>query len=394
MNGLLVKYAELLRVSVIQLYYQNNVYRQTLVQPELDIQIIPTQDCINIMKRMSMVFKNTDVNGGFIVLANVAGTNGSGNDLLRFAAKKEDALTFLMVLKNTDVINFDDLSAQPVSDNIYYFSNEVTDAAALRNNLHLSKNASGVDGVNDVIKKSNENYHFHAAFVILPNTAVVKHVLTGQTINPASLITQVGQSDLSFNLSTFPFGKYQLLINNLPVEDFYYLGKYATQPVFGVIQLSLSSTLPSNYRIIEPDRSLAAAKPFYNIIFNNRQTLWRYTIQLQTNSPLYLEMAVLSAPDKTDFINKLNILTNDTTITFSRTVTTDTEFVFISNSPLLLREKYFTTGVTPDVLNFKLTKYIGDAGEAVVKDHLPYAPTSNLDATSLPQIYSDIFLTL
>jgi len=394
MNGILVKYAELLRLSVKQLYYQNKVYRQTLVQPELDIQIVPTQDCINIMNRMDLVFKNISVSGGFIVLANVAGTNGSGDSLLRFKAKKEDALTFLMVLKNTDVINFDDLPAQPVSDTIYYFSNEVTDAAALRNNLHLSQNAGGVDGTNDVIKKSNDNYHFHAAYVILPNTAIVKHVLTGQTINAASLITQTGQSDLSFNLSSFPFGKYQLLINNLPVEDFYYLEKYATQPVFGIIQLSLSATLSSNYRIIEADRSLTAARPFYSIIFNSRETLWRYTIQLQTNSPLYLEMAALSAPDKTDFINKLNILTNDTTITFSRTIATDTQFVFISNSPLLLREKYFTTGATPDVLNFNLTKYIGDAGEAVVKANLPYAPTSNLDATSLPQIYSDIFLTL
>jgi hypothetical protein len=394
MNGIQVKYTELCRVSIEQLYYENRVCRQFKIQPERDIQILPTQNCLEVMNRMNIVFRNTDANGGFILLANVAGTNGGGNDLLRFAAKKEDALSFLMLLKNPDVINFDDLPVQPANDSIYYFSNEVTDVAALRNNLHLSQNAAGVDGANDVIKKSNENYHFHAAFVILPGTAEVKHLVTGQVLEPASLVTQTGVTDLSFSLSAFPLGKCRLLINNLPVEDFYYLEKYATLPVFGIIQLSLSPALPSNYRIIEGDRSLAAAKPFYTITFNNRQTLWRYIIRLQTNSPLYLEMAALSPADKTDFINKLNIVSNDTAITFSRITATDTEFVFVSDSQLFLREKYFSAGITHDALNFKLTKYIGDAREAVVKANLPYAPTSSLDATTLPQIFSDIFLTL
>jgi hypothetical protein len=393
MSGILVKYAELSRLSVQQLYYQNKVYRQTKLMPELDIQVLPTQDCIQLMNRMNIVFKNTDANAGFILLANIFGTNAGGNDLLSFSAKKTDVLSFLMILKNGDVINFDDLPVQPSSNYIYYFSNEVIDVAAPRNNLHLSKNATGVDGASDVIKRSNANYSFHSSNIILPGTANVKHILSGQLLEPVSLVTASGQSNISFNLSSIPLGKCQLLVNNLPIEELYYLGN-TTQPVFGIIEFLLSSTLNSNYRIIEPDRSLSANKPYYTIAFNNRKTFWRYTIRLQTNSPLYLEMAALSAPDKTDFINKLNILTNDTTITFSRTVTTDTEFVFISNSPLLLREKYFTTGVTSDVLNFKLAKYIGDAREAVVKANLPYAPTSNLDATSLPQIYSDIFLTL
>jgi len=59
-----------------------------------------------------------------------------------------------------------------------------------------------------------------------------------------------------------------------------------------------------------------------------------------------------------------------------------------------LREKYFSSGGTHDALSFKLTKLIGDPGEAIVKTNLPYAPTGSLDATGLPQIYSDIFLTL
>jgi len=174
------------------------------------------------------------------------------------------------------------------------------------------------------------------------------------------------------------------------------LEKYSGQNVFGVIELSLVSTLPSNYRIIEPDRSLVAQRPFYSITFINRKTTWRYRIRLQKTSPLYLEIAALSTADKADFISKLNIVTNDTTVTFSRDTVTDTEFVFVSDNPLLLREKYFSsTSLTHDPLNLTLKKYITDATrEAAVKSNLPFPITGSIDASALPQIYSDIFLTL
>lgn len=393
-TGIQIKYAELLRLSVEQLFYQNKVYKQTKSLPQLDMLLTPTAYCLAVMNRLNFVYKNTDASGGLIVLARVAGNNGAGNDLLRFPAAAGDKLSFLITLKNKDVINFNDLPVQPADNSVYYFSNEVVDAGATRDKLHLSKSAAGVDGANDVVKTSKETYRFHSASVIEHGTAKVKHTATGQFIEPSSIVTTGGQSDLTFMLSSLPMGKCQLLINNVPEDEFFYLEKYAGQPLFGIIEFSLSSTLAANYRIIEPDRSLAAQKPLYILTFNSRSTFWRYTVRLQTNSPLYLEMAALSPADKTDFINKLNILTNDTTITFSRTIATDTEFVFVSNGPLLLREKYFTTGVTPAMLTVKLTKYIGDAREAVVKDHLPYASTNQLDATSPPKVYSDIFLTL
>lgn len=395
MNGIQIKYRELLRLSIEQLFYQNKVYKQTNT-PQLDILVVPTVSCTNVMNKLNMVVKNTDTTGGIIMLARVAGTNDTGNDILRFPPGKEDVLNFLMLLKNPDVINFNDLPVRLAPDKIYYFNNEVNDAAALRNSLHLSKDASGVNGVNDSIKTSTENYRFHHVTPVLPGTAKVKHGLTGESVEPSLIVNQGTQSDLTFNLSTLPMGKCQLLINNLPIDEFYYLERYALQPVFGVIEFSLSQTLASNYRIVESDRSLTTERPQYLIRFINRETFWRYTIRLQNTSPLYLEMAALSPADKIDFINKLNIVSNDTTVTFNRITATDTEFVFVSDNELLLQEKYFSSAsLTHDPLILTLKKYISDVTrEATVKNNLPFPLTNSIDASTLPQIYSDIFLTL
>jgi hypothetical protein len=403
MNGIQIEYAELFRLSVEQLFYQNRLYKQNTITPELDILIVPTDDCLNAMNRMNLVFKNTSVNSGFIILARVAGTNGAGNDLIKFPARKNDILSFLMILKNHDAINFNDLPVQYAPNKIYYFNNEVNDVAALRNNLHLSKGAAGVDGTNDSIKTSTENYRFHNTATVAQGTARVKHTLSGQIVEPTLIANQGDQSDLSFNLSTLPIGKCELLINNLLADEFYYLERYSTQAVFGIIELSLSDAIASNYRIIESDRSLTPERPLYLVRFTNRETFWRYTIRLQNTSPLYLEIEALSTPaDKTDFINHLNIVTNDSTITFSRISNTDTEFVFVSDSEIFLQEKYLSTTsstthgsrIVFDPLNITLKKYITDANEAPVKSNLPFPQTSSIDASALPKIYSDIFLTL
>ena len=107
-----------------------------------------------------------------------------------------------------------------------------------------------------------------------------------------------------------------------------------------MIELLLSDTLASNYRVVESDRSLTKTRPTYSILFRNRKTFWRYTIHLQPNSPLSLEMNALTAPDKADFLSKLNIVSNDTAITFTQKSASDKDIVFVSDSDLALQEKY------------------------------------------------------
>lgn len=397
MNGIQIKYAELFRLSVEQLFYQNKLYKQTKISPEPDMRIIPTEECMNVMNRLDMIFKTIVADSGILLLARVSGTNSVGDDITRFSARKDDILTFLLLLNNHDVVNFNDLPVQPEANKVYYFNNEVNDLAAERTDLHLSKNAAGVDGTSDVIKTSTENYRFHHTAVVAKDTAQVKHILSGQFVTPVAIVNQGGQSDLTFNLSALPMGKCELLINNISLEQFYYVEKYKGQNVFGIIELSLASTLAANYRIIEPDRSLIAQKPFYTITFINRKTIWRYTIRLQNTSQLFLEMANLSPADKEDFISKLNITTNDGAITFSKDTVTDKEFVFVSNNPVSLQEKYFSSTSPPDPLSLNLEKYLhGPAADntVILKSNLPFPPTGSIDGSASPKIYSDIFLTL
>lgn len=386
-----INYTALLTVSVKQLFYSNQVCRAYQTTPKLDFTIVPTDECLGYMKSKSMLFKNTDQTGGFTVFGRTIGKNMAGNDLLRSKIAGPDKLTFFMVLNNADVLNFDVLPTQPNPGNIYYFSNKITDNAAARNNLHITKGKTGVDGVNDQVKKSGSVYTFSYAGVLTPADVKVKHILTGATIGPASIVVQNTKSVVTFDLSALPSGRCQLLVNNVVNDAFYFMGTMASQRVFGVIELSLTPTLTSNYRVVEADHSLVPARPNYTILFQNRSTIWRYNILLQPNSPIYLEMAKLTTAQKAAYISQLNISCNDTTIKFKLASNTDMSFVFVSLAGIALQEKYtLSTSATGDPLIFTLNKLLTKE----VKPSLPYPSTGSIDATSLPAIYSDVFITL
>jgi len=396
MSGIQIKYAELFRLSIKQLFYENSICKKYSTTPEPDILLVPTDNCLSIMKGVDLVYRNTGTNGGCIVLARVSQKNAPGNDVLRFKPNVSESLSFLMMTRNPDVINFNELPVQPANERLYYFNNSVADGAALRNNLHLSLNAAGVDGLTDIIKTSNANYRFHHGVAVTPGTAKLVRVASGDALLPVSVVNQGGQSDLTFNLSALPAGRCRLLINNIVVDEFFYPGGAAAGFLFGVVEISLSPALAVNYRVVEPDNSLTPDRPLYIVEIINRETFWRYRIHLQTNSPLYLEMALLNPADKTDFLNRLNIVSNDTGITFTKTSFSDTVFEFISDNAVGLREKYSSASDPAHAtLSLTLKKYIGNAPkEAVVKTNLPYPSPGNIDASVPPKIYSDIFLTI
>lgn len=389
------RYVELLTVSVKQLYYADGVCKNYQVEPILDFELVPTDECRVLMKRLDLVFRSTDRSGGFIILARVLGTNGGGDDILRFPPQASDKLSFWIKLNNPNALNFDELPTGNSLSGLYYFTNLQSDALALRSDLHLTTASSGVSGTSDYIAKTAANYRFHHSADVTVGTAVVKHILSGTEVMPDSIVNQSGQSDIAFNLSALPLGKCRLSIGGSVMDEFYYAGGLAFQ-VFGVIELLLADTLGSNYRVVESDRSLTKTRPAYSVLFQNRKTYWRYTIHMQSNSPLFLEMSALTVVDKTDFLSKLNLISNDTTVTFTRTATSDTDIVFVSDSELALQEKYVSsTSLTHEPLSLTLKKYIGVmAKEAVVRSDLPYPQTGLIDATTSPVIYSDIFLTL
>jgi hypothetical protein len=230
---------------------------------------------------------------------------------------------------------------------------------------------------------------------VAPGTARVKHLATGQETLPKSLLTESGKSYLLFDLSSFAPGTCQLLISAVVADNFYYTGITQDIPVFAILSFSLDSALQSNYRIVEADGSITPQRPGYRLTFLNRQTLWRYRMVLQPNSPLYLEMAALNPADRTDFINRLNVISNDATVLFNSNPVSDTVFEFISASPVYLQEKYLSTTAGPhDALRLTLKRYLGDPRESDVRSSLPYPATDRIDASGSPTIYSDILLTL
>lgn len=395
MNSMKIKYTELLNVTVIQKFYENNICRRYTAGPTPDLIFAPATETQQVMKRMSFIFKGTANTGGFTVLAETNGKSGS-DYLLRFSPKKADKLTFFIVNKNPDLFNYNDLPAKNDSNKIYYFTNQISGDLSSRTNLHLTKLVGNVDATKDQLKKSSSVYTYHhTAPITLAGTVVVKHLLTNIKLEPISLNNPAsGGCDLVFDLSALPLGKVELIIAGTSIETFYYTGKDASVAVIGVIELSLSDTLEANYRIIETDQSLKLPTPVYSILLINRQTTWRYTFKLTPASPLFNEISKLSAPDKINFMTLLKIVCNDNTITFSQSSPDANTIIFVSNNPLALHEKY-TRPLSIDPLKFVLTKYTGVAlKEAAVKENLPYPENSMLDARNPAKIYSDIFLTL
>jgi hypothetical protein len=397
MNGLIIKYAELLSLSLLQSFYQNRYCKKYTVTPEPDFLLIPTAECVATMKRLDHICREIPGTAGLTIFSRVHGKNAGGDNLLRFKPAAGDKLCFWIILKNPAAVNFNQLPVTMDNSRIFYFSNEITDAAAIRKNLHLTSNALGVDETADTVVRKNVSYQYHHGATVAAGTAVVKHALTGVEITPVTIVNQSASADLYFNLSALPQGNCKLFINHIEQEAFYYTGIGTPQQVFGVIELLLANTLNANYRVVEADRSLTNDRPLYTIPFINRATRWRYTVALKTNSPLFIEMDALAPANRTDFINRLNIVSNDTAISFTQTSASPdgTSFQFVSNAAVALQEKYLSSSsITKDTLSLTLKKYIGIAAEAAVKTDLQCPSTGGIDAISNPVIYSDILLTI
>ncbi|MGB3076162.1 MAG: hypothetical protein WBB36_12605, partial [Chitinophagales bacterium] len=256
----------------------------------------------------------------------------------------------------------------------------------------------GADEVTDRIAGSDSFYKFHHITIVAPGTAKVKHLLTGIEKTATTISNQAGESDILFDLSQMPLGKCKLLINNVEKDIFYHAGSDRPQHVFGIIELVLSNLLDANYRIIETDQSLSPVRPYYKVLFPNRPTLWRYTVELSSNSPLFLQIkSIIDPVEKADFINGLNITSNDTGIMFTKTYSSPDykKFQFVSANAVLLREKYYSSSSpTNENLILSLKAWTGTTDETSLKSDLQIPSSGNIDALNDPLIYSDILLTI
>ncbi len=184
------------------------------------------------------------------------------------------------------------------------------------------------------------------------------------------------------------------MINASDKDIFYYMGLSAAPKIFGVIEISLADLLQANYRVLEPGSILISDRPVYKVQFNNRKTLWRYSIVLEKNNALYTALQGMTPVERANFLDHFKIITNDSSISFTRASSTDTVFEFLSDNPIPLQEKYFSSSVANKGLCLTLKKNEGIAGEAIVKDFLPFPSVGLIDALNDPTIYSDVFLTI
>ncbi len=393
MEGVQIKYSELCTVSVKQLFYDNQVCARYVVAPSPDMFIIPSAETVALMQRLGIVFRSTPATGGFILLVHTSGSL-LGNALLRSPARKGDKLVFWVMLSNTSVLNFNELPGVYDNQKILYFSNEPAvpaPATVPPGMLRLTQLSSGVAAPGDEIKICTGVYRYSQVADITPGTAVLKHLLTGIEILPASQVKETGKTNLVFDLSTLPLGKCELRIGAAlsPADTFFYTGFTSRKP-FALIQLNLAGTVaPAHYRLTETNGTILPVRPQYEIVFPNRKTTWRYTIELTPGSALY--KAILSAPAAAAFIANLKIESNDNTVvSFAAPVSAGapvTRLTFLSTGVVALREKYVTTGLT-------LLKLTLKNGTDVFRDNLPFPDVGKLDASALPAVYSDVFITL
>ena len=116
-----VKYTELLNVGVKQPFYENGICPKYTTTPLPDLVFIPAAETLASLKRLDFIFKNTDNTGGFTILAATNGKVGP-NYLLRFLPKKGEKLTFCVVMRNPDMLNFNELPTATDPEKLFYFT--------------------------------------------------------------------------------------------------------------------------------------------------------------------------------------------------------------------------------------------------------------------------------
>lgn len=395
MGSLQVIYSELFSVLFKQPFYENGIAGTSVTAPILDYSIEPTANCKAVLERLDMIMKIDPTKGGFTVWSRTNGMSGA-NELLYFKPRPSDLLTFVVTLSNPYFLNYNALATSPAADRIYYFNNLVPDPLVPKDDLHISLDVAGVSD-SDTIKKIANSYDYIHSANVAPGTAKLKHIDSGYEVLPNSHSNQGGQAYLSFDLVGFPAGRCEIRISGVLIETAFNLSEMGDTPVFAIIECYLEELVLPNYRIIENDGSITPQRPRYSVLFMNRATLWRYKVTLEDNSPLYVELNSLTPAERTDFLSKINIISNDMGVVFIPTIISDKQFEFISDTPKPLQEKYISSSsTTGDSLSLALKKFVNHPtiSPEDIKVNLPYPPKHQLDAIGDPIIYSDVLLNL
>ncbi len=106
------------------------------------------------------------------------------------------------------------------------------------------------------------------------------NMYTLPVILPTTISFPYATSSFSLDLSSLPYGKYQLTVDG--TNQLIYLNdELGGKNIFGVIDIYNDANLPAAYQLIEPsaDSQLSFSPPAYVIFFLNRSTQWAYILR-------------------------------------------------------------------------------------------------------------------
>jgi hypothetical protein len=285
--------------------------------------IVPTSDCVNILKNLRWSFRSQGYGGD--IFANVVEDTPS-NFQTQLPINQPYRLTFWLVIKNEYFTNFTNLALSTIQNQIYYFSN-------LNNNkgyaLFLTKPLLAYTANTEyrlgqmVTHGSNtlESLHYGTSagnnpnntdWNILPNSQYVsdRDRLLRQSTSRTQIIQSVNPKDtFRFTLvdvnarETFVFevtapsnhqsgsalsvnlnfrgqvaGRYRLILNGIEVDEFILTESIPPRNAFALVEIVLNPDLVSPaFSLLESNAVKTLIRPkTYVIRFKNRATRWRY----------------------------------------------------------------------------------------------------------------------
>ena len=239
--------------------------------------------------------------------------------------------------------------------------------------LISSDTSSAYANENDIIELRDQKFTYSGSSANASVSVEVKNV-DGDTVFSDSVSVLSGNYSALIDLTNFDPGRFKLYIDGSEESDFYADSSLSGENVFAVIDLFISSSVPSSYQLFDGSGNISSKK--YLIKFDTRKTYWKY----------YVVMKYRTSIDPAD----LSITHPDSSITFSQLSSQtlsdgSTAVPFLSDVEIELSEAVVT--------GIELKSSNGSSSNFVDIENLPNASVK-YSAPDVPnnKVYSEIFI--
>lgn len=323
-------YKKIIDLQIWHDYYLGQPDALTALSADYDssnlLTIEPTPDCLQSLKNLRWVFRSQP--HGASIFASVNKTI-TGEFQTQIPIDRLERLTFWLVVRDPDFMNFTNLPLEQTAAKIYYYSNLTgSEASSLlfltqllptydtKTEYTLGQLVAQGGKTQEAIKyqkSSPKNFNqkqwqdlpssqYVSALDYLPRQALSRSDLAlanpGDTVRVKLVdINEVetfaveliapnqhppgSPLAIDLNFTGQDPGLYQLTRNGREVEKFVLIDPLPRRDVFGLVEISLnSSRLTPAFALIEPNAGQTLIRPkTYVIRFKNRLTRWRYNYE-------------------------------------------------------------------------------------------------------------------